>query len=95
MWGTSLAEDKLAGDLGNVIGATSIGGRPSDFFYSKKIGAGQFGTFATMSASNSNQGGHSQRNVARARERLYAQYQDSAYSITVLRVLSAGIISSS
>jgi hypothetical protein len=31
MWGTSLPEDKLAGDLGNVIGATSIGGRRSDF----------------------------------------------------------------
>src|ERR1700730_2801581 len=50
MWGTSLPEDKLAGDLGNVIGATSIGGRRSDFFYSKKIGAGQFGTFTTISA---------------------------------------------
>jgi hypothetical protein len=50
MWGTSLPEDKLAGGLGNVIGATSIGGRRSDFFYSKKIGAGQFGTFATKSA---------------------------------------------
>ena len=32
MWGTSSPEDKLAGDLGNVIGATSIGGRRSDFF---------------------------------------------------------------
>jgi hypothetical protein len=31
MWGTSSPEDKLAGDLGNVIGATSIGGRRSDF----------------------------------------------------------------
>src|SRR5467141_112772 len=40
MWGTSSPEDKLAGDLGNVIGATSIGGRRSDCFYSKKIGAG-------------------------------------------------------
>ena len=50
MWGTSLPEDKLAGDLGNVIGATSIGGRRSDFFYSRKIGAGQFGTFTTISA---------------------------------------------
>ena len=25
MWGTSLPDDKLAGDLGNVIGATLIG----------------------------------------------------------------------
>ena len=50
MWGTSSPEDKLAGDLGNVIEATSIGGRGSDFFYSRKIGAGQFGTFATKSA---------------------------------------------
>jgi hypothetical protein len=53
MWGISLPEDKLAGDLGNVIGATSIGGRRSDFFYSKKIGAEQFGTFATISARKS------------------------------------------
>src|SRR5580704_11909828 len=50
MWGTSLPEEKLAGDLGNVIGATSIGGRRSDFFYSRKISAGPFGTFATISA---------------------------------------------
>jgi len=50
MWGTSSPEDKLAGDLGNVIGATSIGGRRSDFFYSKKFGTRQFGTFATISA---------------------------------------------
>src|SRR6476619_6679279 len=50
MWGTSPPEDKLAGDLGNVIGATSIGGRRSDFFYSRKIDPGQFGTFTTISA---------------------------------------------
>jgi hypothetical protein len=50
MWGTSSLEDKLTGDLGNVIEATSIGGRGSDFFYSRKIGARQFGTFATKSA---------------------------------------------
>jgi hypothetical protein len=50
MWGTSSPEDKLAGDLGNVIGATSNGDRRSDFFYSRKISAGQFGTFATISA---------------------------------------------
>jgi hypothetical protein len=31
MWGTSSPKDKLAGDLGNVIGATSIGGRRSVF----------------------------------------------------------------
>src|ERR1700730_18445006 len=31
LWGTSLREDKLAGDLGNVIGATSIRGRRSNF----------------------------------------------------------------
>jgi hypothetical protein len=52
MWGTSSPEDKLTGDLRNVIEATSIGGRRSDFFYSKKIGAGQFGTFATISAQS-------------------------------------------
>jgi hypothetical protein len=48
MWGTSLREDKLAGDLGNVI---DIDRRSwVGFFYSKKIGAGPFGTFATKSA---------------------------------------------
>jgi hypothetical protein len=31
MWGTLSPEDKLAGDLGNVIEAASIGGRRSDF----------------------------------------------------------------
>jgi hypothetical protein len=50
-----MPEDKLAGDFGNVIGATSIGGRRSDFFTAKKIGAGQFGTFTTISALT---GGH-------------------------------------
>jgi hypothetical protein len=35
MWGTSSPEDKLAGDLGNVIEATSTGGRRSDFFQQK------------------------------------------------------------
>jgi hypothetical protein len=43
MWGTSLPEDKLAGDLGNVIGATSIGGRRSDFFYKRKLAPGNLG----------------------------------------------------
>src|SRR3984893_6697113 len=37
MWGTSLPEDKLAGDLGNVIGATSIGGRPPALFNARKL----------------------------------------------------------
>src|SRR3984893_17654666 len=46
IWGTSSPEDKLAGDLGNVIEATSSVG----FFYSRKISSGQFGTFATISA---------------------------------------------
>jgi hypothetical protein len=30
MWGTSSPDDKLRGDLGNVIEATQIGGRRSD-----------------------------------------------------------------
>jgi hypothetical protein len=37
MWGTSLREDKLAGDLGNVIEATSIRGRRSNFFAAGKL----------------------------------------------------------
>jgi hypothetical protein len=40
MWGTSLPEDKLAGGLGNVIRATSIGGRRSDFFTARKLAPG-------------------------------------------------------
>src|SRR5215831_6085398 len=43
MWGTSSPEDKLAGDLGNVIEATSIGGRRSDFFTAGKLTPGNFG----------------------------------------------------
>jgi hypothetical protein len=40
MGGTSLPEDKLAGDLGNVIEATPIGGRRSDFFTAGKLAPG-------------------------------------------------------
>ena len=43
MWGTSLSEDKLAGDLGNVIEATSIRGRRSDFFTAGKLAPGHLG----------------------------------------------------
>jgi hypothetical protein len=43
MWGTSLPEDKLAGDLGNVIEATSIRGRRSDFFTARKLAPGNLG----------------------------------------------------
>jgi hypothetical protein len=43
MRGASLLEDKLAGDLGNVIGATSIGGRRSDFFTAGRLVPGHLG----------------------------------------------------
>jgi hypothetical protein len=43
MWGTSSPEDKLTGDLGNVIEATSIGGRRSDFFTARKLVPGNLG----------------------------------------------------
>jgi hypothetical protein len=43
MWGTSSPEDKLTGDLGNVIEATSIGGRRSDFFSARKLAPGNLG----------------------------------------------------
>jgi hypothetical protein len=43
MWGTSSPEDKLTGDLGNVIEATSIGGRRSDFFAVGKLAPGNLG----------------------------------------------------
>jgi hypothetical protein len=34
---------KLTGDLGNVIEATSIGGRRSDFFTARKLALGNLG----------------------------------------------------
>src|SRR4029077_8152461 len=40
LWGASSPEDKLAGDLGNVIEATSPGGRRSDFFTAEKLAPG-------------------------------------------------------
>jgi len=43
MWGTSSPEDKLTGALGNVIEATSIGGRRSDFFTARKLAPGNLG----------------------------------------------------
>jgi hypothetical protein len=43
MWGTSSPEDKLTGDLGNVIEATSTGGRRSDFFTAEKLTPGNLG----------------------------------------------------
>src|SRR5262245_60958436 len=43
MWVTSLPEDKLAGDLGNVIEDISIGGRPLDFFTAGKLAPSNLG----------------------------------------------------
>jgi hypothetical protein len=43
MWGASLSEEKLAGDPGNVIEATSIGSRRSDFSTAGKLAPGNFG----------------------------------------------------
>jgi hypothetical protein len=43
MWGTSSPGDKLTGDLGNVIEATSIRGRRSDFFTAEKLAPGNLG----------------------------------------------------
>src|SRR5262245_48517970 len=43
MWGTSSSEERLAGDPGNVIEATSIGGRRLDFFTVGKLAPGNFG----------------------------------------------------
>jgi hypothetical protein len=41
--GTSSPEDKLTGDLDNVIEATSIGGRRWDFFTARKLTLGNLG----------------------------------------------------
>jgi hypothetical protein len=43
MWGTSSPDDKLTGDRCNVIEATSIGGRRSDFFTARKLAPGNLG----------------------------------------------------
>jgi hypothetical protein len=43
MWGTLFSEDKLAGDLGNVIEATQIGGCRSDRLLARKLSSANFG----------------------------------------------------
>jgi hypothetical protein len=43
MWGTSSPDDKLTGDLGNVIETTQIGGRRSDRLMAGKLSPGDFG----------------------------------------------------
>ena len=43
MWGTSSPNDKLTGDLGNVIETTQIGGRRSDRLTAGKLSPGNFG----------------------------------------------------
>src|SRR6266704_2525340 len=43
MWGTSSPDDKLTGDLGNVIEGTRFGGRRSDRLTAGKLSPGNFG----------------------------------------------------
>jgi hypothetical protein len=43
MWGTSSPDDKLTGDLGNVIESTQIGGRRSDRLMAGKLSPSNFG----------------------------------------------------
>src|SRR6516165_10598921 len=43
MWGTLSPDDKLAGDLGNVIEATQIGGCRSDRLMAGKLSPANFG----------------------------------------------------
>jgi hypothetical protein len=43
MWGTSSPDDKLTGDLGNVIESTKIGGRRSDRLVAVKLSPSNFG----------------------------------------------------
>jgi hypothetical protein len=43
MWGTSSPDDKLTGDLGNVIEITQIGGSRSDRLTTGKLSPGNFG----------------------------------------------------
>jgi hypothetical protein len=50
MWGTSSPDDKLTGDLSNVIEARQSGGRRLVRVMAGKIITGEFSTFATISA---------------------------------------------
>jgi hypothetical protein len=43
MWGISSPDDKLTGDLGNVIKSTQIGGRRWDRLTAAKLSPGNFG----------------------------------------------------
>jgi hypothetical protein len=43
MWGTSSPDDKLTGDLGNVIEATQIGDPRSNRLMARKLSPGNFG----------------------------------------------------
>jgi hypothetical protein len=43
MWGTSSPDDKLTGDLGNVIETVKIGGRGSDRLMARKLSPSNFG----------------------------------------------------
>src|SRR6202048_4525532 len=52
MWGTSSPEDKLTGDLGNVIEATSTGGLRSVFFTARKLAPGDLGLLQQYRHSN-------------------------------------------
>src|SRR5262249_7863948 len=58
MWGTSSPDDKLTGDLGNVIETTQIGGRRSDRLTAGNLSPGNFGLLqhnrpiAVISGSN-------------------------------------------
>ena len=49
MWGTSLLEEKLADDLGNVIEGRAESVVVSQIFFQRQIGAEQFETFSTAS----------------------------------------------
>ena len=49
MWGTSLLEEKLADDLGNVIEGRAESVVVSQIFLQRQIGAEQFETFSTAS----------------------------------------------
>jgi hypothetical protein len=43
MWGTSSPDDKLTGDLSNVIEITQVGGSRSDRLTARKSSPGNFG----------------------------------------------------
>jgi hypothetical protein len=81
MWGTSSPDDKLTGDLGNVIEAAQIGVRRLDRLTTRKSSPGNFGLLQQYHSESDapNQNANLSRCAINCREHVQ---QPTAYSIT-------------